>query len=278
MKKVSFPTATGARAAYRVLFIQELDKAWDTVVDAQSGAVLSKQSLVQHEAEGTVYENFPGAPKGGTPVVKSFGPTAESPSGYVDPTGVAGLAGPTTLGNNASTYANYSNFLVPADQGPRPVSPTSQFNYTYDMNWQKTKGATVPRRTRWTSTRPRPTCSSITTGSTTSSTTSASPRPPATSRPTAATRCSAWCTRVPASGGAPTYTGRDNAYMLTLPDGVPPWSGMFLWEPINDAFEGPYSDGNFDASVIEHEYAHGLSTRYVAGGELAGRAPVRLDG
>ena len=63
-----------------------------------------------------------------------------------------------------------------------------------------------------------------------------------------------------ASGGAPTYTGRDNAYMLTLPDGIPPWSGMFLWEPINDAFEGPYSDGNFDASVIEHEYAHGLST------------------
>ncbi len=73
-----------------------------------------------------------------------------------------------------------------------------------------------------------------------------------------------------ASGGAPTYTGRDNAYMLTLPDGIPPWSGMFLWEPINDAFEGPYSDGNFDASVIEHEYAHGLSNRYVAGGSALG--------
>ena len=41
------------------------------------------------------------------------------------------------------------------------------------------------------------------------------------------------------SGGSPTYTGRDNAYLLTLPDGIPPWSGMFLWEPINDAFEGP---------------------------------------
>ncbi|MGC5022476.1 radical SAM protein [Micromonospora sp. DT47] len=57
------------------------------------------------------------------------------------------------------------------------------------------------------------------------------------------------------------YTDRDNAYMLTLPDGIPAWSGMFLWEPINDTFEGPYSDGNFDASVIEHEYAHGLSNR-----------------
>jgi extracellular elastinolytic metalloproteinase len=70
-----------------------------------------------------------------------------------------------------------------------------------------------------------------------------------------------------ASGGAPTYTGRDNAYFLEMPDGVPSWSGMFLWEPINDAFEGPFSDGNFDASVIQHEYTHGLSTRYVGGGE-----------
>ncbi|MDQ1620856.1 MAG: extracellular elastinolytic metalloproteinase, partial [Actinomycetota bacterium] len=69
-----------------------------------------------------------------------------------------------------------------------------------------------------------------------------------------------------ATGGAPTYTGRDNAYMLTLPDGLPSWSGMFLWEPINDAFEGPFSDGNFDMSVVQHEYTHGLSTRYVAGG------------
>src|SRR6266545_3756988 len=65
------------------------------------------------------------------------------------------------------------------------------------------------------------------------------------------------------SGGDPTYTGRDNASMLTLPDGIPPWSGMFLWEPINDAFEGPCRDGDFDAGVIQHEYTHGLSNRYV---------------
>ena len=65
------------------------------------------------------------------------------------------------------------------------------------------------------------------------------------------------------SGGEPTFTGRDNAYMLTLPDGIPPWSGMFLWEPIDDAFEGPCADGDFDAGVIQHEYSHGLSNRYV---------------
>ena len=73
-----------------------------------------------------------------------------------------------------------------------------------------------------------------------------------------------------ASGGSPTYTGRDNAYMLTLDDGIPPWSGMFLWEPINDAFEGPYRDGSMDMTVIQHEYSHGLSNRYVAGGSALG--------
>lgn len=270
-KKAAFPTADGARAAYRVLFVDKTDEAWDTVVDAQSGAVLFKDSLVDRESEGTVYENFPGdAGTGGQPVVKSFGPTAQSPAGYTDPSGLAGVGGPTTFGNNANTYANYSNFLVPADQGPRPVSPTSRFNYTYDMNWQETKGATVP------------------------------PSYALDLNP-AATNLFYHHNRIhdeyydlgftetagnfqtdggdavlglvhagAVSGGAPTYTGRDNAYMLTLPDGLPSWSGMFLFEPINDAFEGPYVDGNFDASVIQHEYTHGLTTRYVAGGEALG--------
>ena len=271
VKKVAFPTDGGARAAFRVLFVEKMDEAYDVVVDAQSGKELFRDSLVDHESEGTVYENFPGdAGKGGSPVVKSFGPTAESPGGWTDPTGLAGVGGPTTFGNNADTYANYSNFIAPADQGPRPVSATSQFNYSYANNWGRTKGQAVPPSY-------------------------------ALDMEPAATNLFFHHNRIhdefyglgftesagnfqtdggdpiiglvhagAASGGAPTYTGRDNAYMLTLPDGIPPWSGMFLWEPINDAFEGPYTDGNFDAGVIEHEYAHGLSNRYVAGGEALG--------
>jgi extracellular elastinolytic metalloproteinase len=143
VKKIAFPTKDGARAAFQVLFIEKLDEAYDTVVDATTGDVLFRGSLVDNESEGTVYENFPGAPKGRTPVVRSFGPTTQSPSSYVDPSGVAGLPGPTTLGNNASTYANYSNFLAPADTALRPVNPTGQFNYPYEMNWEKTNGAAL---------------------------------------------------------------------------------------------------------------------------------------
>jgi extracellular elastinolytic metalloproteinase len=277
VKKAAFLTADGARPAYRVLFTPALDEGFDVVVDAGSGDVLHRRSLVAHASEGTIYENFPGAPQGGQPQIRSFGPTPESPSGWTDPTGLTGLGGPTTFGNNANTYANYSNFIAPADQAPRPVSPTSQFNYAYGMNWQRSNGAAVP------------------------------PSYALDLNP-AATNLFYHHNRIhdeyydlgftetagnfqmnnfdkggsgedailglvhagAASGGAPTYTGRDNAYMLTLPDGIPSWSGMFLWEPINDAFEGPFSDGNFDMSVIQHEYTHGLSTRYVAGGEALG--------
>ncbi|MGH8969702.1 MAG: M36 family metallopeptidase, partial [Actinomycetes bacterium] len=264
VQKTAFPAADGVRPAYRVLFVKSMDQAWDTVVDAQSSKILYRSSLVAHESEGTVYENFPGAPAGGQPVIKSFGPTAESPAGYTDPSGLAGVGGPTTFGNNANTYANYSNFLVPADQGPRPVSPTSQFNYAYAQNWKRTNGQAVPpsyvqdldpAATNLFYHHNRIHDEFYDFGFTESA---------GNFQTDGGDPILGLVHAGAASGGAPTYTGRDNAYMLTLPDGIPPWSGMFLWEPINDAFEGPYSDGNFDASVIEHEYAHGLSNRYVS--------------
>ncbi|MEA2393967.1 MAG: extracellular elastinolytic metalloproteinase [Solirubrobacteraceae bacterium] len=277
VKKAAFLTSSGVRPAYRVLFTPKADEGYDVVVDGATGAILYRQSLVAHDSEGLVYENFPGAPQGGQPVIKSFGPTPQSPGGWTDPTGLTGVGGPTTFGNNANTYANYSNFIAPADQAPRPVSPTSQFDYAYGMNWQRSAGQIVP------------------------------PSYALDLNP-AATNLFFQHNRIhdeyydygftetagnfqmnnfgkggggedavlglvhagAASGGAPTYTGRDNAYFLEQPDGIPSWSGMFLWEPINDTFEGPFSDGNFDESVIQHEYTHGLSTRYVAGGEALG--------
>jgi hypothetical protein len=209
-------------------------------------------------------------------VIKSFGPNAQSPSGYVDPTGLAGLPGPTTFGNNANSYANYSNFLVPADQGPRPVSPTAQFNYAYADNWGRSRGQTVPpsyaldvdpaaTNLFWHHNRVHDEFYALGFTETAgnfqvhNNGNGGQGGDPILGLVQAGA----------ATGGSPTYTGRDNAYMLTLPDGIPPWSGMFLWEPINDAFEGPYRDGDFDATIIEHEYAHGLSNRYVSGEDNA---------
>ncbi|WP_019812261.1 M36 family metallopeptidase [Saccharomonospora halophila] len=276
VRRAAFPTDTGAVPAYQVLFVSASNAAWQTVVDAGTSEILHRASLVAHDSEGTVYENHPGADEGGQPVIKPFGPTEQSPSGYVDPTGVAGVSGPTTAGNNANAYANYSNFIAPADQAPRPVSPTAQFNYSYAENWARSEGRTTPpsyaqdldpaaTNLFWHHNRIHDEFYEL--GFTE---TAGNFQVDNHGRGGKAGDPILGLVHAGAvSGGAPTYTGRDNAYMLTLPDGLPPWSGMFLWEPINDAFEGPYSDGNFDAGVIEHEYAHGLSNRYVSGEDNA---------
>ena len=260
--KMAFPTADGARAAYRVLFIEKLDKAWDMVLDASSGKVLYKKSLVQHESEGIIYPNYPGAPKGGDPLKVSFGPTEESPGGYVDPTGLTGI-GVTTFGNNADTFKNWSNFIAPLDQANRTVAPTGQFNFGFPNAWETSECQAVPpayaqdsdaSATNLFYQHNRVHDEFYSYGFTESA---------GNFQSDGGDPIMGLVQAGAISGGSPTYTGRDNAYMLTLPDGIPPWSGMFLWEPINDAFEGPCRDGDFDAGVIEHEYAHGLSNRHV---------------
>lgn len=67
------------------------------------------------------------------------------------------------------------------------------------------------------------------------------------------------------SGGPPTYLGRDNANQISLNDGVPPITNMYLWQPIAGAFYAPCVDGDYDMAVIGHEYTHLISNRMVGG-------------
>jgi extracellular elastinolytic metalloproteinase len=67
------------------------------------------------------------------------------------------------------------------------------------------------------------------------------------------------------SGGPPTFAARDNANQITPPDGHPPITNMYLWQPIAGAFYAPCVDGDFDMSVIAHEYTHAITNRMVAG-------------
>ncbi|HEX8649767.1 MAG TPA: M36 family metallopeptidase [Pyrinomonadaceae bacterium] len=66
-------------------------------------------------------------------------------------------------------------------------------------------------------------------------------------------------------GGAPSYLGRDNANQISLNDGIPGISNMYLWQPIAAGFYPPCVDGDFDGSVIGHEYTHAISNRMVGG-------------
>ncbi|RAZ81441.1 M36 family metallopeptidase [Planococcus halotolerans] len=276
VKQAAFFSNGEIRPAYRVLFIEELDKAFEVVVDAENGKTLYQRSLVDHlDPEGLIFENYPGAPAGGNQVSKSFkGDLEASPNGWLLPTNDLGV---TTFGNNASAYANWSNFLVPADTLIRPVSPLGQFNYPFLNAWQESKGAIVP-----------PSYAEDVNSATANlfyhhnlfhdyfynlGWTEPAGNLQANNNGKGGLGGDPILGLVQAgavTGGEPTYTGRDNAYMLTLPDGIAAWSGMFLWEPIAGAFEGAYADGDYDAGIIYHEYSHALSNRLVAGGEALG--------
>lgn len=65
------------------------------------------------------------------------------------------------------------------------------------------------------------------------------------------------------TGGWPAYQGRDNANQLTLNDGLPTMSNMYLWQTIGGAIYVPCVDGDFDAGVIAHEYGHLIQNRMV---------------
>jgi hypothetical protein len=66
-------------------------------------------------------------------------------------------------------------------------------------------------------------------------------------------------------GGPPTYASRDNANQFWTPDGVPATTNMFLWQPIPGAFYSPCVDGDYDMTVIGHEYTHLISNRMTGG-------------
>jgi extracellular elastinolytic metalloproteinase len=66
-------------------------------------------------------------------------------------------------------------------------------------------------------------------------------------------------------GGPPEFASRDNANQITPPDGVAATTNMYLWQPIAGSFYAPCVDGDYDMSVIGHEYTHAISNRMVAG-------------
>ena len=67
--------------------------------------------------------------------------------------------------------------------------------------------------------------------------------------------------------GALTAT-RDNANMITLPDGQSSITNMYFWQPLAGSFYAPCVDGDYDMSVIGHEYGHMIENRMTGKGNV----------
>jgi extracellular elastinolytic metalloproteinase len=59
---------------------------------------------------------------------------------------------------------------------------------------------------------------------------------------------------------------RDNANMITLPDGTASITNMYLWQPFAGSFYAPCVDGDYDMGVIGHEYGHMIENRMIGKG------------
>src|SRR5918996_6505388 len=69
-----------------------------------------------------------------------------------------------------------------------------------------------------------------------------------------------------AQSGAVVPGSRDNANMATRPDGMSSITNMFLWQPIAGGFYAPCVDGDYDMAVIGHEFAHMVENRMIGKG------------
>jgi hypothetical protein len=65
--------------------------------------------------------------------------------------------------------------------------------------------------------------------------------------------------------GAQTTT-RDNANMITLPDGASSITNMYFWQPLAGSFYAPCVDGDYDQGVIGHEFGHMIENRMISKG------------
>jgi uncharacterized repeat protein (TIGR01451 family) len=182
----------------------------------------------------------------------------------------------TTKGNNANTAEAWTSPFTPGPFGFRPVSPDREYVYPWDNTWHTQRcnpASLVPtqqpdlpaavtnlfvmhnRMHDWsyflgfTERHWNAQDSNFGTGGTMD-------RDPLSGDVQAGAL----------TGGAPSYLGRDNANMIPLPDGVPPITNMYLWQPLAGAFYAPCVDGDFDQAVIGHEYGHLIENRMIGKG------------
>jgi extracellular elastinolytic metalloproteinase len=287
---VAVPTPDrGARAAYEVVLVGAGPVAYSTYVDARDGAVLVRENLVDSDLDNPEWSVFPNTPPtdysstdtrvrwcfAAGPDCQEVVGTPASPLAWdVDP--ATGASSTTTSGNNAVAVHNWFSNAAPT-MGTETATPRPDRDYTY------------PWANQWFTESCNP------------DTTFTSPQ--ANDIDAARANLFAMHNRMHdwsyhlgfreatfnlqndnfggggvggdrefgnaqaggVSGGPPTFAARNNANQITGPDGITPITNMYLWQPSAGVFYAPCVDGDFDMSVIAHEYGHAITNRMIAG-------------
>jgi extracellular elastinolytic metalloproteinase len=297
--QVAVPTPLGGpRAAYRAVLIAGAAEpvAYSTYVDARDGTVLVRQDLVDHEVDNPTWEVFPNTPpvdyaSTDTRVTWCFGPlargcdeavgTSASPLAW-DVTAENEKPTNTTKGNNALAVHNwFSNDPFDVGKETATPSPTRDYRYAWTNQWLEEKCSPAvfdtARRNDIDAARAnlfamhnRMHDWSYHLGFTEQTFNLQDDNFHRGGKQNDPEQGNAQAGGV--TGGPPAFAARDNANQITPPDGHPPITNMYLWQPIAGSFYAPCVDGDFDMTVIGHEYTHAISNRMVAGpdGRLLG--------
>jgi len=270
---VYFHSISGTRLAWQTQVSARSNELYSTVVDAQSGQVLYRKSLVNFD-NSTVWENFPGAPQGGRQRNVDF-----VARGWLAPT-AANLVGP-----NAHVYTDLNDDNV--DNAGEDVRPNNGNGFRYPFTAFPTSEtpcvAAFP--CSWDSAEPN----SWNTNRRQNATqvfffvnnfhdhlaadpigfTDAAGAFEGNDALNAEPLDGANTARDAAGNptGLPDSNHIDNANMATPVDGQSPRMQMFLFHqpglPYPDGDPFIASNGGDEADVVYHEYTHGLSNRLV---------------
>ncbi|MGP3911676.1 M36 family metallopeptidase [Nonomuraea sp. 10N515B] len=290
---VAVPAPDGVHNAYQVVLIGGGDgeaAAYTTHVDAVSGAILVRENLVDHhqDPDNPHWEVFPANPRddySSTDTRQTWcyqpGTGCDYVSGGDPATGkawdvdhVTGEPTNTSLGNAARTFENRASG-DPFTVGTRPnvITPSRNYAFPWRNTWYEAK------------------CNPAVLDQEGENDLEAA----IANLKGMHNRMHDWSYRLGftetawnmqadngdrgalgndpeqgnAQAGARVLSVRDNANQITGPDGVAPITNMYLWQPIAGAFYAPCVDGDYDMSVIAHEYTHAISGRMI-GGPAAG--------
>jgi subtilisin-like proprotein convertase family protein len=258
---VAFASPSGDRLAWRVIVAGKDPYVFDEVVDAATGEVLARHSLTDFASSASVFDYHPGAASGGTQQL-------------VDITSWLAASATTLTGPNAHAYADVDN--DDAAGAGEEIGPSA------GSNWLYVQAPVAPASGQF--------CSSFSLICTWDG---ANFGTEATNRAQATTQVfyyvnvfHDWLAQDPigftnvwgnfevggAGGDDPVLAeaddggGFDNANMTTLPDGDSPRMQMYLFKRLQGA-PWPAVNGGDDATIVYHEYTHGLSNRLIGDGD-----------
>jgi len=268
---VWFATPSGMRLAWSTYTQTGNTLTYSHVVDADTGAVLYRRDLVAHDrGDAKVYDYYPGAANGGKPKVVNFFakdwlPRKADFLGGANVVAWADLDDDNRLDENEKTPVpgtrDRAQFNLVDFNGSNRLC-SRDFVCTWNANkrysWRANKKADVTNAFYLANVfhdylERRPIGFDNAAGN--------------------FERADGDSVRLHALDGANTANGFpdgnhiDNANMATPPDGIAPTMQMYLWHfPKAPSAEEPFIpvSGSFDASILYHEYVHGLSNRLVA--------------